>query len=196
MSAFGEEERIDSTDGRPYNRQSFIETYGHDEGMRRWAASRRHNDRPGGLGALCHFPTCGKYAEVYCLDCDKFFCSHVCVVHQHRKVPGHTRVTYTLAGARPVLENASLGNPSSPGRYEDHSTSLNQLIQRKQQAVAVEDYVEAQRLKEMIEQYQYQVPSHHVPPASSPYQSLMPISPPVASYNPPGPYSPGGSWSM
>ncbi|KAJ9458646.1 hypothetical protein DIPPA_53615 [Diplonema papillatum] len=163
---FHQEDRIDPEDGRPYPRVSFLEQYGPEEGLRRWQAAGRQQ-MPGvpGLGIKCQ-EGCDREAEVYCHDCNIAYCTHVCCVTAHRKKElQHNRITYTLAGARVVLDNVEASVKfldESPMTMFSFQNSLNDLLQRKAAAIAAEDYAEAQRLKESIQTLQQQHPQSHV----------------------------------
>eukprot|EP01060_Flectonema_neradi_P041298 TRINITY_DN9768_c0_g1_i1.p1 TRINITY_DN9768_c0_g1~~TRINITY_DN9768_c0_g1_i1.p1 ORF type:complete len:229 (+),score=25.78 TRINITY_DN9768_c0_g1_i1:41-727(+) len=222
-----QERRIDPEDGYMYPKSSFLEVYGPHEGERRWSMAGGYSE--------CSVIDCPRQAEVFCHECRAAFCSQTCMVHSHRlkKCPhAHNKITYTLAGARHVIENQHVGSVSpsqEPSPFPDHRTAahphlshvdsrssmLHQLQSRKAAALQVEDYGEAQRIKEMIDSIHTQplspqpgyVQTAPLSPRSHPGHSPHGFHPAVVSspgsyyqphplYTPPGGMNRVGEWSL
>ena len=150
-----QEHRVDPEDGYMYPKSSFIEVYGPEDGERRWGMAAQH--------AECSVSDCPRQAEVFCHECRAAYCSQTCMVHAHRLKKcthaAHNKVTYTLAGARHVIENSEVSPvkslvPQDPSPFpaqqqqQYHSNSpvdgrasmLHQLQARKAAALQIEDY--------------------------------------------------------
>eukprot|EP01061_Rhynchopus_euleeides_P011888 TRINITY_DN21492_c0_g1_i1.p1 TRINITY_DN21492_c0_g1~~TRINITY_DN21492_c0_g1_i1.p1 ORF type:complete len:248 (+),score=27.57 TRINITY_DN21492_c0_g1_i1:47-745(+) len=199
--------RVNPHDRRGHTMQSFIHDYGEEEGMRHWQAARP--DRAKVTLGQCASLDCMKEAEVFCHDCREAYCSYACLCTAHRtaRITDHNRITYTLAGARRMIEGSEMYSPRKSSPIDDVQSRLADLRKSKAAAVAAEDYSAAQRYKEMLESLlaseatAYQVPYQQA--GQQPGYSFAPSqhvlrshSPPPPTYQSPGPFSPHGAWSM
>eukprot|EP00755_Sulcionema_specki_P033686 Sspe_Gene.101307::Locus_75901_Transcript_1_2_Confidence_0.750_Length_783::g.101307::m.101307 len=158
-----EERRFDPGRGDIYSLAEFISYHGESNGLIKWINGKTR----------CWVQDCSKeHTDIYCMECDKWFCSKTCLVHYHRRAQrnNHTRIMYTLDAAKRVIESGPYSDVGTPPRYSpghespprshyDIQQQLAALQAEKASAVAAEDFSRAHELKEAILALQHQMGS-------------------------------------